>query len=107
MNNIKRISLMTAIFLTVALVSSAVEAGVIPINGTFAGSEIFPPFPNPAEGIYVNGSVTSTDTALGPFTLVYSIPVEFAFANTLPRQDDALADRCAFAVMLAGAREIE
>ena len=84
MNNIKRISLMTAIFLTVALVSSAVEAGVIPINGTFAGSEIFPPFPNPAEGIYVNGSVTSTDTALGPFTLVYSIPVEFAFANTPP-----------------------
>ena len=33
MNNIKRISLMTAIFLTVALVSSAVEAGVIRING--------------------------------------------------------------------------
>ena len=26
----------------------------------------------------------STDTALGPFTLVYSIPVEFAFANTPP-----------------------
>ena len=39
MNNIKRISLMTAIFLTVALVSSAVEAGVIRINGTIAGSE--------------------------------------------------------------------
>ena len=33
MNNIKRISLMTAIFLTVALVSSSVEAGVIRING--------------------------------------------------------------------------
>ena len=36
---IKRISLMTAIFLTVALVSSAVEAGVIRISGTVAGSE--------------------------------------------------------------------
>ena len=84
MNNIKRISLMTAIFLTVALVSSAVEAGVIRINGTIAGSESGAPFPDPAEGIYVNGSVMSTDTALGPFTLFYSIPVEFAFANTPP-----------------------
>ena len=63
MNNIKRISLMTAIFLTVALVSSAVEAGVIRINGTIAGSESGAPFPDPAEGFYVNGSVTSTDTA--------------------------------------------
>src|SRR5258708_13997624 len=81
---IKRISLMTAIFLTVALVSSAVEAGVIRINGTFAGSESFTPFPNPAEGVYINGSVMSTDTALGPFTLFYSLPVDFAFANTPP-----------------------
>src|SRR5437016_14213764 len=81
---IKRISLMTAIFLTVALASSAVEAGVIRINGTIAGSESGTPFPNPAEGIYVNGSVTSTDTALGPFTLFYSIPVDFAFAFTPP-----------------------
>ena len=84
MNNIKRISLTTAIFLTVALVSSSVEAGVIQINGTIAGSESGAPFPDPAEGIYVNGSVMSTDTALGPFTLVYSLPVEFAFANTPP-----------------------
>src|SRR5262245_56606528 len=84
MNKIKRISLMTAIFLTVALVGSAVEAGVIQINGTFAGTESVAPFPNPAEGIYVNGSVMSTDTALGPFTLSYSLPVEFAFANTPP-----------------------
>ena len=84
MNNIKRISLMTAIFLTMALVSSAVEAGVIRINGTIVGTESGAPFPNPAEGIYVNGSVTSTDTALGPFTLFYSLPVDFAFANTPP-----------------------
>ena len=84
MNNIKRISLMTAIFLTVALVSSAVEAGVIRINGTIAGGEIYTPFPVPAEGFYVNGSVTSTDTALGPFTLFYSLPVNFAFADTPP-----------------------
>jgi len=84
MNNIKRISLTTAIFLTVALVSSALEAGVIQINGTIAGSESGAPFPDPSEGIYVNGSVASTDTALGPFTLVYSLPVEFAFANTPP-----------------------
>ena len=75
---------MTAIFLTVALVSSAVEAGVIRINGTIAGSESGAPFPDPAEGIYVNGSVTSTDTALGPFTLFYSLPVDFAFADTPP-----------------------
>jgi hypothetical protein len=81
MRNIKRISLMTAIFLIVALASSAVEAGVIPINGTFAGSEILAPYPNPAEGIYVNGSVMSTDTALGPFTLFYTLVVDFAFGG--------------------------
>ena len=81
---IKRISLMTAIFLTVALVSSAVAAGVIPINGTVAGSEIDTPFPDPAEGVYVNGSVTSTDTQLGPFTQFYSAPVAFAFRGMLP-----------------------
>jgi len=79
MNNIKRISLMTAIFLTVALVSSAVEAGVIRINGTIAGSESYAPFPDPAQGFYVNGSVTSTDTQLGPFTEFYTAPVAFAF----------------------------
>jgi hypothetical protein len=84
MNNIKRISLMTAIFLTVALVSSAVEAGRIRINGTIAGSESDAPFPDPAEGFYVNGSVTSTDTQLGPFTLFYSVPVDFAFLGTPP-----------------------
>ena len=82
MNNIKRISLTTAIFLTVALVSSAVEAGVIPINGTIAGSEIDTPFPNPAEGFYVNGSVTSTDTQVGPFTQFWTVPVVFAFFST-------------------------
>ena len=84
MNNIKRISFMTAIFLTVALVSSAVEAGVIRINGTIAGSESDAPFPDPAEGFYVNGSFTSTDTQLGPFTLFYSAPVDFAFLGTVP-----------------------
>src|SRR5215470_10717702 len=62
MNNIKTISLMTAIFLAVALVGSAVEAGVIDVNGSFM----------------------STDTALGPFTLFFSLPVDFAFANTPP-----------------------
>ena len=75
---------MTAIFLTVALVSSAVEAEVIRINGTIAGSEIDTPFPNPGEGIYVNGSVTSTDTQLGPFTMFYSVPVLFAFLGMHP-----------------------
>ena len=84
MNNIKRISLMTAIFLTVALVSSAVEAGVIRINGTTAGSESGTPFPDPAEGFYVNGSFTSTDTQLGPFTMFYSVIVDFAFNGTPP-----------------------
>src|SRR5215475_10361736 len=84
MNNVKTISLMTAIFLAVALVSSAVEAGVIEINGTMAVSESVAPFPNPAEGIYINGSFMSTDTALGPFTLFFSLPVDFAFANTPP-----------------------
>jgi hypothetical protein len=88
MNNIKRISLMTAIFLTVALVSSAVEAGVIRINGTIAGSESDVPFPDPAEGFYVNGSVTSTDTQLGPFTQFYSAPLVFAFP-----EDDTGASR--------------
>jgi hypothetical protein len=90
MNNIKRISLMIAIFLTVALVSSAVAAGVIPINGTIAGSESYVPFPDPAEGFYVNGSFTSTDTALGPFTLFYSAPVDFAFLGTSPETAGAI-----------------
>ena len=81
---IKRISLMTAIFLTVALVSSAVEAGVIRINGTIAGSESDAPFADPSEGFYVNGSQTSTDTQLGPFTEFYSVPVAFAFLGTPP-----------------------
>jgi hypothetical protein len=84
MNNIKRISLMTAIFLTVALASSALEAGVIRINGTMAGSESYPSFPDPAEGSYINGSETSTDTQLGPFTLFYSIIADFAFLGTPP-----------------------
>src|SRR5207244_10379330 len=84
MNNIKRISLMTAIFLTVALASSAVEAGVIRINGTIAGSESDTPFPDPAEGFYVNGSVTSTDTQLGQFTLFASGTVAFAFLGMPP-----------------------
>ena len=75
---------MAAIFLTVALASSAVEAGVIEINGTMAVSESVAPFPNPAEGIYINGTFMSTDTALGPFTLFFSLPVDFAFANTPP-----------------------
>ena len=79
MNNIKTVSLIAAIFLTVALVSSAVEAGVIRINGTIAGSESDAPFPDPTEGFYVNGSVTSTDTELGPFTEFATAPVAFAF----------------------------
>ena len=86
MNNIKRISLTTAIFLTVALVGSAVEAGVIRISGTIAGSESDAPFANPAEGFYANGSVTSSDTQLGPFTLFYSLVVDFAFLGTPPRR---------------------
>ena len=89
MNNIKRISLMTAIFLTVALASSAVEAGVIRINGTIAGSESDAPFPDPTEGFYVNGSVTSTDTQLGPFTQFYSAPLVFAFLGMPPEGNGA------------------
>ena len=89
MNNIKRISLTTAIFLTVALVSSAVEAGVIRINGTIAGSESDAPFPDPTEGFYVNGSVTSTDTQLGPFTLFYTAPLAFAFLGMPPESAGA------------------
>ena len=86
---IKKISLMTAIFLTVALVSSAVEAGVIRINGTIAGSESDAPFPDPTEGFYVNGSVTSTDTQLGPFTQFYSSPLVFAFLGMPPEGNGA------------------
>ena len=39
---------------------------------------------DPAEGFYVNGSVTSTDTLLGPFTQFYSAPVDFAFLGMPP-----------------------
>jgi hypothetical protein len=83
---IKRISLMTGIFLTVALVSSAVGAGVIPISGTIAGSEIDTPFPDPTEGFYVNGSFTSTDTQLGPFTLFWSVPSAPRFPGYATRE---------------------
>ena len=75
----KTISLIAATFLTAALISSAVEAGRIPISGNIAGSESYAPFPDPAQGFYVNGSVTSTDTQLGPFTEFYTAPVAFAF----------------------------
>jgi len=84
MKTMKTISLIAATFLTAALMSSAVEAGVIRINGTIAGSESDAPFPDPAEGFYVNGSQTSTDTELGPFTEFYSVPVAFAFLGTPP-----------------------
>ena len=56
MNNIKRISLITAIFLTVALASSVVEAGVIQINGTVAGSEIDTPSPIQRKGFMSMGA---------------------------------------------------
>jgi len=75
----KTISLIAATFLTAALMSSAVEAGRISISGNIAGSESYAPFPDPAQGFYVNGSVTSTDTQLGPFTEFYTAPVAFAF----------------------------
>ena len=83
MNNIKRISLMTAIFLTVALASSAVEAGVIPINGPRRERKSHAFSQSSGRDLF-NGSVMSTDTALGPFTVFYSLPVDFAFANTPP-----------------------
>jgi len=79
MKTMKTISLIAATFLTAALMSSAVEAGRIPISGNIAGSESYAPFPDPAEGFYVNGSVTSSDTQLGPFTEFYTAPVAFAF----------------------------
>ena len=56
MNNVKRISLMIAIFLTVALVSSSVEAGVIRINGTIAGSESDVLFPIQRKGFMSMGA---------------------------------------------------
>src|SRR5436309_15919412 len=79
MKTMKTISLIAATFLTAALISSRLEAGRIPISGNIAGSESYAPFPDPAQGFYVNGSVTSTDTQLGPFTEFYSAPVAFAF----------------------------
>ena len=56
MNNIKRISLMTAIFLTVALVSSAVEAGVIRINGPSQGAKVTHLFPIQRKGFMSMGA---------------------------------------------------
>ena len=55
-NEIKRISLMTAIFLTVALVSSAVEAGVIRINGTPQGAKVAHLFPIQRKGLMPMGA---------------------------------------------------
>ena len=56
MNNVKRISLMTAIFLTVALVSSAVEAGVIRINGLSQGAKVTYLFPIRQKGFMSMGA---------------------------------------------------
>ena len=53
---IKKISLMTAIFLTVALVSSAVEAGVIRINGTLPGAKVARLFPIRQKGFMSMGA---------------------------------------------------
>ena len=48
------------------------------------GAKVTHLFPIPSEGFYVNGSQTSTDTELGPFTEFYSVPVAFAFLGTPP-----------------------
>ena len=57
MNNIKRISLMTAIFLTVALANSAVEAGVIRINGVLSqGAKVTHLFPIQRKGFMSMGA---------------------------------------------------
>ena len=53
---IKKISLMTAIFLTVALVSSAVEAGVIRIHGTIQGAKVAQLFPIQRKGFMSMGA---------------------------------------------------
>ena len=68
----KTISLMTAIFLTVALAGPAAEAGKIPFNGTMEAGESYQEFGDPPFMFFVNAGGTAITTELGQFTLVYT-----------------------------------
>ena len=83
---IKRISLMTAIFLTVALASSAVEAGVIRINGTFAGSESWRTFSRSSGRVLCQWELSrQADThAWSIHSCFIRLVVDFAFLGTPP-----------------------
>jgi hypothetical protein len=92
MNNIKRISLMTAISLTVALSSSAVQAGRIPFNGTWVAHEDSTSFPDPENAIgfftMCNGQGTLTSAELGQFTLYLTALVDLT-TGTVPGMGSA------------------
>ena len=77
MNTTKRLSLIAATFLTVALSSSAVNAGRIPFNGTWQANEVSTFFGNPPTGVFSNGQGTLTSTELGRLTLYFTSIVDF------------------------------
>jgi hypothetical protein len=92
MNNIKRISLMTAISLTVALASSAVEAERIPFNGTWVAHEDSTFFPDPENAIgfftMCNRQGTLASAELGQFTLYLTALVDLT-TGTVPGMGSA------------------
>jgi hypothetical protein len=77
----KTISLLAAMFLTVAFSGPAADAGKIPFNGTLAANEDFRLLGDPPFGFYVDGNGTATSTQLGQFTLVYTFMVAFSDIN--------------------------
>jgi hypothetical protein len=80
----KTISLILAMFLTVAFSGPAAEAGRIPFNGTLEASETVQIFGDPPL-FSVLGSGTATSTQLGQFTLLYT----FIALNSQPKTTGA------------------
>ena len=78
MKTMKTVSLIAATFLTVALSSSAVNAGRIPFNGTWQANEVSTLFGNPPIGFFSNGQGTLTSTELGPLALYLTVLVDLA-----------------------------
>jgi hypothetical protein len=78
MKTIKTISLIAATFLTVALFSSAVNAGRVPFNGTWQANEVATFFGNPPIGFFSSGQGTLTSTELGPLALYLTNLVDLA-----------------------------
>jgi len=85
MKTMKRISLIAATFLTVALSSPAVNAGSVPFNGTWEANEVSTLFGDPPIGFFSNGQGTLTSTELGQLALYLTVLVDLATSDGVGR----------------------